>query len=242
MPVESGGTCKRIVIVDDDDISRLGMAAILAATPGVSVVGSLHHTEAMRWESRWDEADLALVDAADDRCGDDHFPGVAVVDLIRRLRGQKEPTVMVLTGHFFDGAVRRRMREAGADYFYHRGELADAAALRAAVLDPDGRPVPDTEDPCEEIKHGVCRHSRVNAAVAYALAEGLPERLADRRDPRSRTWERLRRDFNRQARLTPMTGDGRVPDREQALPSLPQITRFLVWATRVKNRPAPPQR
>jgi carotenoid cleavage dioxygenase-like enzyme len=48
-----------------------------------------------------------------------------------------------------DDAVRRRMREARADFFYHRSEMAEAGALRAAVLRPDRarRAVPAPRDP-----------------------------------------------------------------------------------------------
>lgn len=57
-------------------------------------------------------------------------------------------------------------------------------------------------------------------------------------EPRSRKWLRLRQEFNEEARLNPVTADGRIPDRPQALPSLPQIARFLEWATRTKPEPS----
>ncbi len=230
----------RLVVVDDDDISRAGITAILSAVEELEIVASLDHPAAAAWGEQWRGVDVVLVDAADERRNDDQFPGVSVVESVRRHRDRRETRVIVLTGHFFDGAVRRRVREAGADFFYHRSELADAAALRAAVLRRAGRPVPEPEDPEEEIRLGVSPHSRVNAAVAHALAEGLPERLAERANPRSRAWERLRREFNRHARLQAMTSDGRLPDRTQDTPSLPQISRFLTWATKVKTRRPPP--
>lgn len=220
------------MVVDDDDISRTGIVHILTETPGLRVLAGLDHRTAAAWPG-WAEVDVAVVDAADERRGDDQFPGVAVVQAIRQVNGRA--TVIVLTGHFLDGAVRRRMREARADYFYHRSQLSDAARLRATVLDPAGS-VPEPLDPEEEIRHGVSAHSRVNAAVAYALAQDLPAKLRERANPRSRAWERLRREFNQRARLAAMTSDGRVPDRPQDLPSLPQISRFLAWATRVKTR------
>ncbi|GAA5067869.1 DNA-binding NarL/FixJ family response regulator [Thermocatellispora tengchongensis] len=234
------GRATRVVIVDDDEISLRGIAAILGE-PGdgsSEVVAAMDHRAALAWPGEWAGVDVALVDAADERRADDHFPGVEVVERIRAAGGRTR--VVVLTGHFFDGAVRRRMREAGADFFYHRSELAEAATLRAAVLGHGGRPVPGPEDAEEEILHGVSRDSRVNAAVRHALAEDLPARIAERRDPRSRSWGRLRREFNRHARLTAMTADGRTPDRPQREPSLPQIARFLAWATRVKTRRPPP--
>lgn len=229
----------RLVVVDDDDISRAGITTILGAAPGLEIVAALDHDAAAAWGERWRGVDVVLVDAADERRDDDHFPGVSVIECVRRHRDRRQTRIIVLTGHFFNGALRRRVREAGADFFYHRSELADSAALRDAVLRPSGHPVPEPEDPEEEIRLGVSAHSRVNAAVNHALAEGVPERLAERADPRSRSWERLRRDFNRHARLQAMTSDGRLPDREQATPSLPQISRFLTWATQVKTRQPP---
>ncbi len=198
-------TSIRLVVVDDDDISRAGITTILGAAPGLEIVAALDHDAAAAWGERWRGVDVVLVDAADERRDDDHFPGVSVIECVRRHRDRRQTRVIVLTGHFFNGALRRRIREAGADFF----------------------------------RLGVSAHSRVNAAVNHALAEGVPERLAERADPRSRSWERLRRDFNRHARLQAMTSDGRLPDREQATPSLPQISRFLAWATRVKTRRPP---
>ncbi|MEQ4721166.1 hypothetical protein [Nonomuraea sp. B19D2] len=229
------GPERHVVIVDDDDINRHGLAAILRAAPGLRVVAVLDHERATTWQG-WPGTHVALVDAADERREDDHFPGVAVVAAIRA--NSPDTVVIVITGHFLNGAVRRRMKEARADYFYHRGELADAAVLVATVRDPR-RVVPPPIDPEEEIRHGVSRHSLVNRAVRYALERDLPATIAERRNPRSRAWERLRREFNRVAELTAMTSDGRTPDRRQDLPSLPQISRFLQWATRVKA--APPQ-
>ena len=107
----------RVAIVDDDDIQRRGMAEYLADRPEIEVVGMLDHTEAMDWDAEWDRVDVVLVDVADPSRADDQFPGVHVADRIRRRRSSEETTVIVVTGHFFDDAVRRRMREAGADYF-----------------------------------------------------------------------------------------------------------------------------
>ncbi|MFI6604738.1 hypothetical protein ACIBHX_51665 [Nonomuraea sp. NPDC050536] len=221
-----------MIIVDDDDISRHGLAAILSSAPDVNVTAALDHRRALAWPD-WRQIDVALVDAADERREDDHFPGVAVVEAIRA--GGSRATVIVLTGHFFNGAIRHRMKEARADYFYHRSELSDAAVLLETVRDPR-KAVPDPTDPEEAIRHGVSRRSHVNRAVRHALERDLRAAIAERQNPRSRGWERLRRDFNQEAELIAMTSDGRIPDRHQELPSLPQISRFLQWATRVKTR------
>jgi len=140
---------KRVVVVDDDDISRRGLTELLADRPELEVAGSLVHDEALEWDTEWDTIDIAIVDAADSRRDDDHFPGVGVVDHIRRRRSRDQTMVIVLTGHFFDDAVRRRMREAQADFFYHRSELQESADLYEAILHPEQARsgVPDGDGP-----------------------------------------------------------------------------------------------
>lgn len=212
------------------------MSSLLGEHACIAVVAGLTHAEALARPDVWDGVDVVLVDAADERNSHDHFPGVMVVEAVRRRRTRQQTLVVVITGHFFDDAVRRRMREAQADFYYHRADLADAGALRDAVLRPDAhRRVPGPLDPDALFSHGVTGETRVNRAVTYAREQELEAALADATRPR-RSWLRLRREFNREARLSPVTVDGRPPDRAQPLPSRPQISRFLAWATRVKRR------
>jgi CheY-like chemotaxis protein len=229
----------RVVVVDDDAINRRGIASLLAEDPSVDVVACLTHTEALERPERWDSVDVVLVDAADERNRDDHFPGVAVVEAVRRRRPRPRIVILVVTGHFFDDAVRRRMREAQADFYYHRADLADASALRDAVLHPDThRRVPGPLRPEALFAHGVTGDTRVNRAVDYAREHGLAPGQGDDGRPR-RAWQRLRREFNREARLSPVTVDGRPPERAQSLPSRRQMARFLAWAMRVKTGDQP---
>lgn len=236
---ENRGRPLRVAVVDDDDVNRHGMTGLLAAEPDIEVRLSLTHDQALAEDAAWYELDVALVDAADRRRDGDQFPGVQVVRHIRAHRPRGTLIIVVVTGHYFDDAVRRRMREARADYFYHRGDMADAEVLRDAVLRAERArdQVPEPADPEALIRLGVTAATRVNQAVAHALDNKLERELAERRDPRSRRWQRLRALFNKEARLTPMTSDGRLPDRHQDLPSLPQINRFLIWATKVKDQP-----
>src|SRR5262249_40555223 len=94
--------------------------------------------------------------------------------------------------------------------------------------------IPPPMDPEAEFRLGVNAATRVNRAVAFASRHELDHALRERVDPRSRRWQHLRAEFNKEARLTPVTMDGRRPDRIQNLPSIPQITRFLTWATKTK--------
>ena len=227
---------RRVVVVDDDEINRRGMAGLLGDRPEIELVGSLSHEEAMAWDAQWDSVDIALVDAADIRRPNDHFPGVAVVDHIRRRRSSEQTVVVVVTGHFFDDAVRRRMREANADYFFHRGDLQSAEALYSAVLHPElSQPgVPGELDPEAAFRLGIVDGTRVNQALEYSESTEMMEKLDGRGADRSRSWNRMRGSFNDVARLTPVNADGRPPERHQAAPSLTQIERFVRWATRVK--------
>src|ERR1035437_5209791 len=103
---------KRVVVVDDDDIGRRGLAELLADRPELIVAGSLVHDEALEWDTEWDTIVMAIVVAADSRRDDAPFPGVGLCDHIHRRRSHLQTMVVVLTGHFFDDAVRRRMPEA----------------------------------------------------------------------------------------------------------------------------------
>jgi hypothetical protein len=129
------------------------------------------------------------------------------------------------------------MREARADLFFHRTEVQDAGRLVEIVLAPEQwrHGVPDPVRP--ELMHrlGVSSRTDVNAAIRHVQESGWPG--AEPPPPRSRAWGRLRADFNRIAKLTPTTSDGRPPDRRQDDPSLPQIERFLRWATRSEPPP-----
>ena len=227
---------RRVAVVDDDDVNRRGLVGLLDDQVGIDVVAALTHDQALGWSEEWDRVDVAIVDACDERQPVDHFPGVAVVRGIRRRRTSEQTTVIVRTGQFFDDAVRRRMGEARADYFFHRSELQDAADIRDVVLHPDRfrHGVPECADDEALVQLGVSRSSRVNDAVEGAIATGLALD-ATAGVPRGRTRTRQRRQFNDAARLSAMNSDGTVPDRNQPDPSLPQIRRFMAWATRVKT-------
>jgi hypothetical protein len=179
--------------------------------------------------------DVVVVDAADERLDGDQFPGVGVVELVRQRRSSVQTTVVVVTGHFFNDALRRRMKEAGADFFFHRSEVQDAARLRQVVLHPDlDCGVPDVADPETLVRLGIGRSTRVNDAVRFGTEAGLVGRPVSHGGPRSRAWMRLRRAFNDVARLQPTTADGRPTERAEE-PSRPQIARMLDWATRARR-------
>ncbi len=230
----------RVVVVDDDDISRRGLGELLADHPEIEVTDVLSHDAAMTWNGDWSATDVVIVDAADERRTDDQFAGVGVVQHVRRMTPGTDVLIIVITGHFFDDAVRRRMREAQADFFYHRSEVQEADALYAAVLCPGAARsgVPGVTDPEALFRLGIVDSSRVNDGVRAAASLGLDQPHPPGARSRSRT--RLRQIFNQSARLNPINRDGSAPDRGQDDPSFPQVERFLEWATRAKRNPPPP--
>jgi CheY-like chemotaxis protein len=208
----------RAVIVDDDELWREKMAVLLGTRDDLVVTATATHEVAVRWTEEWTGVDVVVVDAGDVRRQDDQFPGVGVVREARH-RCSAGARIVVVTGHFLDDALRWRMREAGADYFYHRSDVQDPDALYDAVVHPDRvrAGVPDIQDP--------------EAAYRVGVVGG-----SDRHgSPRSRQWSQLRRQFNQAARLNTVNADGTVPNRDQVTPSYDQIGRFYRWATRAKH-------
>ncbi len=223
----------RVAVVDDDDITRAGVETILAAHPDIDVACSLSHDQALEPDRRWDGVDVALVDAADERQGYDQFPGVQVVERIRAERTPSQTMVIVVTGHFFDDAVRHRMREAKADLLYHRSQIQQRERLYELVLHPErGKAaVPEPLDHESLWRLGITDGTHVNEGVRAAVDLDLAHGASG---GRSRARTRLRDTFNRRAGLTTVNADGTQPERDQEAPSFPQIDRFLQWATRSK--------
>jgi CheY-like chemotaxis protein len=231
-----GGQRVRVVVIDDDPHCRRGMVGFLEDDGRFDVVASLSHQEALQ-TSGWEQVDVVLVDAADTRRSDDVFPGVAVVTKIRQAPMHRQPTIVVMTGHYFDDAVRFRMREARADLFFHRTDLQEPSDLCEVLARPGAfeRPVPALSDPEAAFRVGVTDHTKVNVAVEYAHNAGWLGGAITRRTKRSRTDDRKRRELRTRSHLNPVNSDGTPPDRNQVDPSRSQIARFLEWATQSRR-------
>ena len=124
----------RVAIVDDDRWIRTGRSTALAAA-GVEVVAAFGHAAAIdAGADVWEGTDVALVDAWDQHAEFDHFPGVAVVEAIRRRRSPEQTRVVIVTGHVFNRMLRTRMLRAGADCVFSHADVADLPMLLAALL------------------------------------------------------------------------------------------------------------
>ena len=94
----------RVAVIDDDDVTRTGAVVLLRSHPQIEVVAELTHDSALT-RTNWEGIDVALVDASDHRRVDDQFPGVAVVQNIRRCEEGARVRIIVVTGVMFDGGT-----------------------------------------------------------------------------------------------------------------------------------------
>ncbi len=238
-------TRRRVVLVDDNELTRAGFGDALRGDPEIDVLAGLDHEAALAWTDEWAAVDVVLVDAADEGREGDQFPGVRLVRHIHTLATEAHPTVIVITGHFFDDGLRHRMREAGADFFFLRPEVRSADKLRHIVTHPESyrRGVPAVADPQRRRQLGVTPRSDVEKVVRYVEDEGISDELGGAKHKglaRSRRWwSRHREELGRAGKINPVNSTtGHPPnDSGRRAPSRPQIARLWQWAARVKYGP-----
>jgi CheY-like chemotaxis protein len=229
---------RRVVIIDDDLWIRNGRAQALAAVPGIAVVATMDHSEAVNSTGRWEDVDVALVDAWDHRAGFDRFPGVAVVEAIRRARTPAETTIIVITGHVVNDMLRLRMSEAGADYFYGHDDVAGIDELVGVVNEPGVEHRPQLS--AEELRElGIRPGGRPNAALAWIRAEGYDDAFSGESQkalPVSRrAIMRIRREIAGIARVAEPPATGAAHDVRW--PEWQNVVRFV---NRVRGANEPP--
>lgn len=223
---------QRLVVVDDDRWMLRGRSAWLAEIPGIKVLATLSHAEALSFE-HWDECDVAVVDAWDESEHFDRFPGVRVVEEIRRRRPGGTTLIVVISGHALDDMLRLRMAEAGADFFYGHSEVRDPGALLSVIQDPDEarRITPGKPDQLAGL--GLSARSQPNAALRFISETGMEEIFAQARPQKDLPLSRrgiitARRRLAALAKLSPTRPVGATKDR--AMPEWRAITRFVNWA------------
>jgi DNA-binding NarL/FixJ family response regulator len=237
---DTGVSRRRVVIVDNDAVTRAGVRAILEGCDQIEVVSAVDHDGALAFAQEWADLDVALVDASDARRGGDQFPGVAVVEAARSRRGPQELMIIVLTGQSLHEGLRRRMWEARADFFVARDEGMTEAELIGIVLNPaENRRLPPAA-PIVAAHLGVSPGTSVNSLVRNLdtpeISAALRSDGAKKSDPhgaRSRWWGRVRAIAAGPQGLEPRGAEGgHARDRDQ--PSVPQLRKFLTAFTKVE--------
>jgi hypothetical protein len=218
----------RVAIIDDDLWIRDGRALGLAPIAGIEVVATLSHADALGRDDLWTSVDVALVDAWDHRAGFDRFPGVGVVEAIRRRRTPEETVVIVITGHVLNDVLRLRMAEAGADYFYGHEDVAGVTELVAVITRPDPSNRPQV-DPVVLEQIGVRAGSRPNAALAWINDHGLADAFTGESQKAlpvtRRTIMRIRREMGSLGRIKGSPGSG--AEHDPRWPEWKHVVRFV---------------
>jgi CheY-like chemotaxis protein len=230
---------RRVAIVDDDLWIRNGRAHALADIDGIDVVATVDHGQAIDSVGLWERVDVALVDAWDHRAGFDRFPGVAVVEAIRRSRTGEETTIIVITGHVVNDMLRLRMAEAGADYFYGHDDVAGIDELVEVIREPgvDHRPQV-AADALADL--GLRPGGRANAALAWVRKEGFDDAFSGESQkalPVSRrAIMRIRREIGTIARVDEPRATG--AEHDVRWPEWQNVVRFV---NRVRGIDEPPR-
>jgi len=107
----------RIVLVDDHNIMRAGLRAILHDAPDIEIVGEAEDGEKGLALIRQNAPDIAIVDV--------HMPGISGVELTERMRRAKSATKVVILTAASDAPFPRRLLEAGASGYLTKGSPAD---------------------------------------------------------------------------------------------------------------------
>jgi DNA-binding NarL/FixJ family response regulator len=117
----------RVVVVDDQEVVRAGIVALLGAQPDLEVVGEAADGAEALAESDRTEPDVVVMDI--------RMPGMDGLTATRELTARPGPRVLVLTTFDADENVYRALR-AGASGFLLKGarpaELAEAIRIVAA--------------------------------------------------------------------------------------------------------------
>ena len=199
-----------VVIVDDDEWIRRGRGDGLKAYHDITVRALLDPAGAMAFD--FSGVDVVIVDAHDERQEWDRYPGVGVVERIRRDRSPEETLIVVVSGHTLDPMLRLRMAEAGADFFYAHLDLPTPESLADAIRHPDRSRRTDLLDRTALASLGLHPWSRPNAALRWtedAGAEGLFTAEASQKSAGGsrRAMTRARNEVARRAHLEPSLGD-----------------------------------
>jgi DNA-binding NarL/FixJ family response regulator len=228
LEVRSVDKSVRVAIVDDDLWIRSGRSEALAKVESLEVVATLDHGAALADPDLWSSVDVAVVDAWDRNAGFDRFPGVTVVEAIRRVRSRTETVIVVISGHVLNDMLRLRMAEAGADYFYGHDDVSDVRHLSQAVIrarDGHGHDIESARLDAATALGG----ARPNAALSWIEERSMQGAFSGESQkalPVSRrTIMRMRRELGNLSQSQPVSNSG--SQAPLTSPSWRQIRRFI---------------
>lgn len=174
-----------VAVIDDDLITRSGIAALLAgrADVGVDATGTL--VEAETWTvDRWAGIDWAIIDIHDhgrevSETGTDIFTGIGVIRSVRKV----EPRVrtIAITPTVRNPLLAARLADSGVDHVFERWEFAEQVDLIDALQRPCPSTAPARHPEYVLRAEGLLPRARPNQAMDLFRASPLYGRLsADR--------------------------------------------------------------
>lgn len=108
----------RIVIVDDHEVVRRGLATILSRDPAFTIVGEAADGEEARRLIRQTQPDVALVDV--------RLPGLSGIELCHHIRCEAPQTqVLILTAYLDSNVVRECIRAGASGYLLKDAQGTD---------------------------------------------------------------------------------------------------------------------
>src|SRR5205085_10023406 len=106
-----GERLTRIVLADDHKIVRDGLKRILAATTDLQVAAETGDGDELMRLVKTNDYDVAVIDMS--------MPGLAGIDLIKRLKGEKPKLrVLVLSMHGESQYAARALKAGASGYLY----------------------------------------------------------------------------------------------------------------------------
>jgi DNA-binding NarL/FixJ family response regulator len=134
----TGAPSVRVLLVDDDELTREGVAMILSSEPGLDVVGQAADAP---------EAYTMIEDLAPDVVlMDVQLPGVDGIEATRRITaasGNGTPRVIVLTTFDLDVYAYRSMLAGASGFLLKRVPAEDLIDAVRAVADGNALPLPE---------------------------------------------------------------------------------------------------
>ncbi|GAA4422652.1 response regulator transcription factor [Georgenia halophila] len=125
----------RVVLADDHAAVRAGLGAVLAADPGISVVGEAADGRAAVIQARALRPDVVLMDL--------RMPGVSGVEATAEIVGAGLATVLVLTTFDIEEYVDGALEAGAAGYLLKTVEPADLVSAVRRVAAGDGVLAPE---------------------------------------------------------------------------------------------------